>query len=281
MSRIVVCGGSVIGLSVAMMLADDGHDVAVLEADPKEPPPAPASAWQEWPRKGVAQFRQPHNLFTRARWVMDEELPGLTDRLVQAGCVWVDYLDSLPPTLTDSAARPGDDRLRFVTGRRPVIEAVLATTAQESNGVQVGRGVRVVGVDTGPQAMSGVPHVIGVRTSTGEQITADLVVDASGRRACSPTLLRHIGARPAEVVSQNRGFVYYTRFFTGPTRPRRIGPALVEQGSISLLTLDGDNDTWSVTVFGMATDKPLRALRDPGAFHRVVGACPLESHWLD
>jgi hypothetical protein len=67
---------------------------------------------------------------------MDEELPGLTDRLVQAGCVWVDYLDSLPPTLTDIAARPVYDRLRFVTGRRPVVEDVLATTAQERDRVR-------------------------------------------------------------------------------------------------------------------------------------------------
>ena len=50
---------------------------------------------------------------------------------------------------------------------------------------------------------------------------------------------------------------------------------------MSLLTLDSDNDTWSVTVFGTTGDAPLKALRNADCFTRVVRACPLHAHWLD
>ena len=42
-------------------------------------------AWEAWQRRGVAQFRQPHNLFARFRQVCDEELPGLTRAACRGG----------------------------------------------------------------------------------------------------------------------------------------------------------------------------------------------------
>ncbi|MGY1636543.1 FAD-dependent oxidoreductase [Geodermatophilus sp. SYSU D00742] len=281
MAAIVVCGGGVIGLSTAMMLADDGHEVTVLEADPRDPPETPVDAWDDWRRTGVAQFRQPHNLFSRFRAVADAELPGLTDRLLAAGCTWEDYLDPLPPSIDDRTPREDDERIRFVTGRRPVIEATVATAGREHPGVAVRRGVRATGLLPGPSALPGVPHAAGVRTSAGDEIHADLVVDAMGRRTPSADWLAEVGARPPYLEREDSGFVYYTRYFTGPERPRRIGRALVPLGSVSLLTLPGDNDTWSVTVFSATRDAALKALRDPAAFTRVVAACPLQAHWLD
>ena len=140
MGSIVVCGGGMIGLSAAIMLARDGHQVTVVEADPAGVPAAPDEAWQSWRRKGVAQFRQPHNLFARFRQVCGEELPDMIGRLLAAGCVWWDPLAPLPPTLTDREPRPGDDALRFVTGRRPVVEYAVAVAAEEQPGHAAGLG---------------------------------------------------------------------------------------------------------------------------------------------
>jgi 2-polyprenyl-6-methoxyphenol hydroxylase-like FAD-dependent oxidoreductase len=281
MGSIVVCGGGVIGMCSAMMLARDGHEVTVLEADPDPPPALPLDAWEAWTRKGVAQFHQPHNLFARFHQICEEELPGLSERMLAAGCVWVDFLEFLPPSLGDRTRRPEDDDLRFVTGRRPVYEAAIAAAAGEEPGVTVRRGVRIAGLVGSAAATNGIPHVAGVRTVDGEEISADLVVDAMGRRSVSPKWLVELGAREPHEEAEDSGFAYYTRYFTGPVRPKRKGRALTPLGSISILTLDGDNDTWSVTFYGLMGDAGVKRLRFADAFDRVVRACPLHAHWLE
>lgn len=281
MGSIVVCGGSVIGLSAAMMLARDGHEVTVLESNPQGAPESSLQAWDRWERKGVAQFHQPHLLFARARHILDEELPGMTDALTSAGGVWANALDPMPRLISEREPRPGDDRFRAVTGRRPMIERVIAAAAEEQPGVTVRRGVRVAGFIPGLSAIPGTPGVGGVRTETGEELRADLVIDAMGRRTPSAQWLTELGAHSPYIESEDSGFTYYSRFFTGPSRPELRGPLVTEMGTFSVLTLEGDNDTWSVTLFVSSADAPLKALRDPELFTQVVRACPMHAHWLD
>lgn len=280
MASIVVCGGSVVGACAAAMLARDGHKVTVLEADPTSPPAVAADAWDKWPRTGVPQFHQAHNLFARFRAVADVELPGLTDQLLDAGCVWVDPLADMPPSIQDRTSRPDDDAFRFVTGRRPVLEAAITSYAANQPGVTFRRGVKVAGLIAGRFPISGAPNVVGVRTADGEELPADLVVDALGRNTPAPQWLAAIGARPPAGTGLDRGFTYYTRYFTGLVRPQLRAPSLSAMGSFSIVTLRGDNDTWSVTLFAPTGDAPLKFFRDNETFSRVVGACPLHAHWI-
>jgi len=264
-----------------MLLARDGHRVTVLERDVAPPPDRPADAWTAWERRGVAQFHQPHNLFPRFRQILDDELPGTVDRLVDAGCVWVDPLEMLPPFIKDRTPRAGDDRFRFVTGRRPVVEHVLAKAAVEDDRVEVRRGVAVAELLTGSNVIARVPHVTGVRTTEGGELEADLVVDATGRRTKLAEWLQAAGGRAPHVESEDCGFVYHTRYFRGPELPSPVGPPVSEIGTISLLTIPGDNGTWSVTVWAASADTALKKLRDSDRFTKVVRACPLQAHWVE
>jgi hypothetical protein len=49
---------------------------------------------------------------------------------------------------------------------------------------------------------------------------------------------------------------------------------------MSILTLPGDNGTWSVTIFTATGDQPLKRLRTKKQWTKTVEACPLHAHWL-
>jgi 2-polyprenyl-6-methoxyphenol hydroxylase-like FAD-dependent oxidoreductase len=273
MARIVVLGAGVCGLAAALMLRRDGHDVTVLERDPAPVPDSYEDACERWERAGVTQFRQAHFLQPLGRSVLDEELPDVRDALLAAGAARFDPVRLMPPWIADRGPRPGDERFATITARRPVIEHALARVAREE--LDVRRGVEVERL-----LSNGVPRIAGVRTTGGADLAADLVVDAMGRRSRLPAWLADAGAPGMHEESEDFGFLYYTRFFRGE-RPRLLGPLLMAIGTISLLTLPGDGDTWSVTVLGAAGDRPLKRLRKAEAWTAVVRACPLQAHWLE
>ena len=155
---------------------------------------------------------------------------------------------------------------------------MISGAAENQAGVSIRRGVRVAGLVPLPSAIRGSAGVAGVRTAGGTEFRADLVVDATGRRTPSAAWLAELGARAPYMESESSGFSYYTRYFTGAARPRRGGAALAPIGTFSVLTIDGDNDTWSVTLFTSTKDAPLKALRDPERFTQVVRACPMQAH---
>src|SRR6185369_145646 len=67
------------------------------------------------------------------------------------------------------------------------------------------------------------------------------------------------GTRRATAVRRTRGLRLHLLHALLPRAPAAaVGGALTPIGSISLLTLPGDHDTWSVTIFVATGDQPLK-----------------------
>ena len=115
----------------------------------------------------------------------------------------------------------------------------------------------------------------------GHTLRADLVVDCGGRRSALASWLVAAGARRPAEERADSGFVYYGRHFRSRTGDLPEGRANVLQRyeSVSILTLPGDNGTWSVALITSGRDRALRGLRDAARWDRAVAAYPLAAHW--
>ena len=281
MAKVIVLGGGVCGLATGLMLARDGHEVTVLERDAAPVPDSPEHAWEAWERRGVAQFRQAHYLQPRARAVLEAELPDVLDALAAAGAARLDWPRMMPPSITDREPRPGDERLVTLTARRTTLEQLFARAAAAQDGLEVRRGVAAAALEG--DAGGGRLHVTGVRTDSGELLSADLVVDATGRRSRLPALVRDAGGPEVEEQAEDTGFIYYTRFFRSGdgSTPQMRGPLNTPFESFSVLTIPADVGVWSVTLYTYAGDQPLKRMRHEDAWTAVARACPRHAHWLD
>jgi 2-polyprenyl-6-methoxyphenol hydroxylase-like FAD-dependent oxidoreductase len=277
MTRIVVIGAGLSGLAAALLLARDGHEVTVLERDPAEPEGDAEALWRNWERPGVSQFRLPHGMIAYWRRLMERELPEVIDEVERLGGRRESPIDTMPAALT-GGLRAGDEDLRGMSARRPVLEGALAAVAARTPGLTIRRGAKTVALVTVPRVGSdggGVPQVGGVVIDTGETLAADLVVDAMGRTTSLDRMLDAIGARKPDDQTEEFGYVYYGRQFRN-NEPRSVTAttSVVPYEGMTLLTLVGDADTYSLVFYTASTDRALRGLRDVDAWERALAMFP-------
>jgi 2-polyprenyl-6-methoxyphenol hydroxylase-like FAD-dependent oxidoreductase len=197
----IVMGGSMAGLLAARVLSDHFDTVTLLERDR-----FPAG---DTSRKGVPQGEQPHALLAKGYEILSRLFPDLPDALHNGGAVFLE-------TGTDMRwFHAGDYRIRSFIGltgpfmSRPFLERlvrervlalpnVYALTACDVRGLTVSRdGTCITGVRMRrPEA------------EDEEMLSADLIVDATGRGSRSPAWLEELGyPRPEEeTIRINMGY---------------------------------------------------------------------------
>ena len=129
MATILVLGAGMNGLTTAMLLARDGHDVTVLERDPAPPPPA-VDAWEPLGAAGRGPVPAAAlHAVALAAGAAGVALPDVLDDLRGRRRAAHELDHHAAGTAPWPRSAPDDDRFETVTARRPVLEAVLAATA--------------------------------------------------------------------------------------------------------------------------------------------------------
>jgi 2-polyprenyl-6-methoxyphenol hydroxylase-like FAD-dependent oxidoreductase len=205
--RAVVIGAGIAGLSVARALSDSFDHVVVLERDTLTRDAAP--------RIGVPQGKQPHALLVGGLRALTELFPQFLEQLLNSGAVAFDYrmarfemggFDPLPQR---------DLGIPIYSASRPVIESVIRRELERIHNVALQEKCRVEALSVSD---SGSVNEVRYAAPGGavHSVSADLVIDASGRGAPTFKLLDTVGcARPAN-SSIGINIDYSTAIFTKP-----------------------------------------------------------------
>lgn len=248
---VVIVGAGPTGVFTAIALARRGHAVTLVDRDAGPPPSG------RWRRRGVMQFDQAHTFRAPVIEALRAEMPDVLETLRSVG-----------------AEVASDDRGRPVAllCRRSIFERVLRAHAARQ------RGVRSITANVDRPAWKG-GRVGGVWIGRRE-LTADLVIDASGRNA------RYLRGARLEGESADCGAVYVSRQYRlvdgaapGPVNSP-IGLSLSMTG-YAAIAFQHDRGTFSVTLVHDGRDPRLRHLGSAAVFAAAVAAVPALRDWVD
>src|SRR5262245_34153998 len=214
--HVVVIGGSVAGLGVALALSGRGHRVTVLEADATPLPASHTEAFALWRRRGSPQTRHSHALLARLRNLIRDHAPDLLEKLLACGAQELRFADRLRQLFPDAPLADGDEDIVALACRRITFEWILRRHVLDTGLVDFRDGVTATRLAARIPA-DGTPLVDGVWVTTSAPdeslVRGDLIVDASGRRSKLGSWLPEIGTPPVREESSPCGIFYTSRFY--------------------------------------------------------------------
>ena len=276
--RAVIMGGSVAGLLTARVLSNHFEQVIILERDAVNSLPEP--------RKGQPQARHLHGLLATGLQVMTRYFPDLPQALQENGAIMADFAESMQWWAF------GGYRKRFKMGvqatlmSRPLLEHLVRERVLALPNVSLIDNCAVLGLatDTVKPLAAGISgkqiHGVEVEYRDGRQpnetITANLVVDCTGRGSRSSQWLQELGydAAPESKVTVNVG--YATRVYRRNTADPRgrnwilVTPEAPKENRFGgLFPIEGDR--WICSMGGWLGD---HAPLDEAAFLEFARSLP-------
>ncbi|MFF4607036.1 NAD(P)/FAD-dependent oxidoreductase [Streptomyces sp. NPDC001339] len=272
----IVLGGGLAGMLAVTALVGHVDAITVVERD--RYPQGRAF------RKGVPQARHLHVLLTGGQRALDELLPGTLTALTDAGarslCLPRDLLTRMA---TGWQRRFHEPRHTTLSITRPVLDAVvreraLAAAAGSPTRVDVLEATEAIGLTGDADRVTGVR----VRSRGGapggravQELSADLVVDASGRGSRAPQWYAELGRSAPGEETVDAGLAYATRMYrpkdpaTAPDVGINIpGWADSPRGAVYVPVEDGN---WLLTMSGVRGDHPPTDEAGFTAFSATVG----------
>jgi 2-polyprenyl-6-methoxyphenol hydroxylase-like FAD-dependent oxidoreductase len=246
-STAIVLGGSMAGLCAARVLADRFERVVVFERDTL--PDRPHA------RRRVPQGRHPHLLLVAGARLLDSWFPGLIDELHQAGAVDLDLCHDFYWHQAGALQRRPSSMLRGPAMSRPLLEWSVCQRLSRLPNIEIRDNATVTGLVSDAQRQ----RITGIRVGDDE-VAGDLVVDATGRAACTVDWLRHLGyptPRTSVVEVDTRYVSRVYRRTDVPTRDWRAAAVIGDPDTKRLaMLLPAEDETWILAVAGINGETP-------------------------
>lgn len=254
--HIAIIGAGPTGLFLGAALARRGYRVTAVDRDAG---PGPDGGWA---RRGVMQFHHAHGFRPQIGEALQAEIPEAFDGWLAAGAEPITF------TLPDGRRIPGGMRSRRETFERALRAAVVGTP-----GLTVRRGhVDAVTLD-GARAT-------GLRVD-GEDLPADLVLDASGRAGRATR-----GLRAGPTLTGRTGVAYVDRQYRlrPGADPGPMTNPLAWQADLDgyqVIVFRHERGVFSVLIVRPTADPDLALLRHDAAFDAACRAIPGLDVWTD
>lgn len=283
----IVIGGSIAGLCAARALREHFGRVTVIERDALDPDKQSDS------RPGAPQSRHAHVLLDRGRQLLERFYPGLAADADADGVPLLAMGHDLLAVLFGRRVPAYDSRYTMRSCSRAWLEGAIRKHTQVLPGITLANKTEATGLHA---ATSGSVTGVAVRRADGtrEVLTADLIVDASGRSSKAVEWLRALGYEAPAVTTINPQLSYSTRWYEAPKHSTRWRAVLVgalahgeTRNSRGAYLGPVEGGRWVVTLSGLADQQPprdeagflefSRQLVDPVIYEALQGCKPLSA----